>query len=97
LQILHSFPTRRSSDLLITSGGWPRRLCRDAELHAKARSIPVRPKRGAAKLRIVPQRIDRPRSEHGGSHGGKTFETLTQSTQRLARVKRWGKSPPLRW
>ena len=41
-----------------------------------------RPERGAAKLRIVPQRMDRRRSEHGGSRAGKTCETPTQSTQR---------------
>ena len=26
---------------LVTPGGWPRRLCREAELHAKAWSVPV--------------------------------------------------------
>src|SRR5713226_6067443 len=60
----------------------------------------------ATALRKVPQRIDRRRSEARWHRTGKPVRRLriedglkpaSTCSRRLARVKRWGKSPPLRW
>src|SRR6266849_4353408 len=81
---------------LVTPGGLPRRVCRKAELHASACGAGFNPSRCGWATESATE--NRPPAEWSAvaSHR-ETCETSSKCSQRLARVKRWGKSPPLRW
>src|SRR5690606_41922724 len=66
---LHSFPTRRSSDLVAARGARSRRHAFHPEAHAQSRRLPVHPGRGARSGR--PDRgaaVDRKSTRLNSSH-----------------------------
>src|SRR5713101_4638027 len=81
---------------LVTPGGLPRRVCRKAELHASACGAGFNPSRCGWATESATE--NRPPAEWSAvaSHR-ETCETSSKCSRRVARVKMWGESLPLRW
>ena len=83
--------------------GRPRRLCRKAELHASAGGVELSSARCGSVTESATENIP-PAQQHGGIAQGNLRDvfanvpglTARAKLLRLARVKRWGKSPPSR-